>query len=362
MKYKVGDKVRIKSLDWYNKNKRKDGNIRYKHGAYPIFFTRYMSRFCGETLTIKCVHKGSYYMNETGSCEFWTDEMIEGLVKEEGKETSWKPSKEEMDVLYSLAYITNKYDEHKEEVITRLYQDLKREFFNDSSYENMFPNTENDVRRRSTIQVLEYARSLDNYNQYGKADIDKNIAWLEKQSKSALEARTDNELVEEEVGLVDNFSSRWVNEFDLPEGYIFKDENGNEILTNKIILEKKKKEYPKTYEECCKVLNTDDDSIIDISVPLHYNHLLISFTQLLICRDAYWKIAGEEMGLGKPWKPDWDDDEWPDMYYISFDGKCLEKEKGYPCCNMILIFPTEDMRDAFYENFKELIIECQELL
>ena len=96
------------------------------------------------------------------------------------KETSWKPSKEEMDVLYSLAYITNKYDEHKEEVITRLYQDLKREFFNGSSYENMFPNTEDGVRRRSTIQVLEYVRSLDNYNQYGKEDIDKNIAWLEK--------------------------------------------------------------------------------------------------------------------------------------------------------------------------------------
>ena len=110
-------------------------------------------------------------------------------LEKQGKETSWKPSKEEMDVLYSLAYITNQYDEHKEEVITRLYQDLKREFFNDSSYENMFP-TENDVRRRSTIQVLEYARSLDAYNQFGKADIDKNIAWLEKQG----EQKSDNKI------------------------------------------------------------------------------------------------------------------------------------------------------------------------
>ena len=108
------------------------------------------------------------------------DKWVAWLEKQ-GKETSWKPSKEEMDVLYGLAYITNQYDEHKEEVITRLYQDLKREFFNGSSYENMFPNTEDGVRRRSTIQVLEYARSLDTYNQYGKADIDKNIAWLEKQ-------------------------------------------------------------------------------------------------------------------------------------------------------------------------------------
>ena len=106
-------------------------------------------------------------------------------LEKQGKEKSWKPSKEEMDVLYGLAYITNQYDEHKEEVITRLYQDLKREFFNGSSYENMFPNTstEDDVRRRSTIQVLEYARTLDTYNQYGKADIDKNIAWLEKQGE-----------------------------------------------------------------------------------------------------------------------------------------------------------------------------------
>lgn len=104
-------------------------------------------------------------------------------LERQGKKSSWKPSKEEMDALYSLSYITNEYDEYKEDVITHLYQDLKREFFNDSSYENMFSldNKEDDVRRRSTIQVLEYARSLDAYNQYGKADIDKNIAWLENQ-------------------------------------------------------------------------------------------------------------------------------------------------------------------------------------
>ena len=121
-------------------------------------------------------------VKEDDVCGVHVEDVIAWLEKR-GKETSWKPSKEEMDILYGLAYITNKYDEHKEEVITRLYQDLKREFFNGSSYENMFPNTENDVRCRSTIQVLEYARSLDNYNQYGKADIDKNIVWLEKQCK-----------------------------------------------------------------------------------------------------------------------------------------------------------------------------------
>lgn len=114
------------------------------------------------------------------------DDCIAWLEKQD-KKLSWKPSKEEMDALYSLSYITNEYDEYKEDAITHLYQDLKREFFNDSSYENMFSldNKEDDVRRRSTIQVLEYARSLDAYNQYGKADINKNIAWLEKQGKNS---------------------------------------------------------------------------------------------------------------------------------------------------------------------------------
>ena len=38
---------------------------------------------------------------------------------------------------------------------------------------------------------------------------------------------------------------------ELPEGYQFVDENGNVINATKIVLEKKK-EYPKTYEECCR--------------------------------------------------------------------------------------------------------------
>ena len=45
-----------------------------------------------------------------------------------------------------------------------------------------------------------------------------------------------------------------INEIRLPEGYIFKDENGNVINATKIVLEKKKKEYPKTYEECNRIM------------------------------------------------------------------------------------------------------------
>lgn len=39
-----------------------------------------------------------------------------------------------------------------------------------------------------------------------------------------------------------NAEINWVNEFNLPYGYIFKDENGSVINTTKIVLEKYKKE------------------------------------------------------------------------------------------------------------------------
>lgn len=143
-----------------------------------------------------------------------------------------------------------------------------------------------------------------------------------------------------------------------PEGYIFKDENGNEILTNKIILEKKKKEYPKTYEECCDILQLEHTFELN-DLTIEEETLFKSFIQLKRCRDAYWKIAGEEMGLDKPWEP-------TDSDYIT--GRyCIFVHRGNIICDTpaqdcILTFPTAEMRDEFYENFKELIEICKELL
>ena len=122
-----------------------------------------------------------------------------------------------------------------------------------------------------------------------------------------------------------------------------------------------KKEYPKTYEECCVALeympHTDD------IIGYKWN-VLQSLQKLLICRDAYWKIAGEEMGLGKLWKPEFGGECY---YHISVSNYKVDATRGFNgltnCTrNTILAFPTEEMRDAFYENFKELIEQCKELL
>lgn len=131
---------------------------------------------------------------------------------------------------------------------------------------------------------------------------------------------------------------------------------------------KKKPKYPTNYNECCEVLDFcgdyflttyGEDCFINKRGIYEIFQQVDSLTRLLICKSAYWKIAGEELGLGKPWEPDWNEET--DKFTIS--NKCnkiyLNNTAWYA---EVLSFPTAEMRDAFYENFKDLIESCKELL
>ena len=159
--------------------------------------------------------------------------------------------------------------------------------------------------------------------------------------------------------------------FTLPKDHVLKDENGNVINARKIVLEKKKKEYPKTYEECCKVMGVNHTNDLDICEHCDYKTEITYYEdsllekietlyRLIICRDAYWKIAGEEMGLGKPWEPDWREGRYI-IYRHQDDIIGGDREAG--CVeHHIFEFPTVEMRDAFKENFDPDIEVCKELL
>lgn len=139
----------------------------------------------------------------------------------------------------------------------------------------------------------------------------------------------------------------------------------------------KKPKYPTTYNECCEVLvgrkpnpneisfdkmelclvDLDNTQNIDFQNP--YLFQLNSLFRLRMCRNAYWKIAGEEMGLGKPWEPDWSTSE--PKYVLACTCNGIEKQWETTYCKTFA-FPTAEMRDEFYENFKKEIEQCKELL
>ena len=136
---------------------------------------------------------------------------------------------------------------------------------------------------------------------------------------------------------------------------------------NRLYILKKKPKYPTTYEECWKVrFEVDGETTLEEfhNVSGYYSEPLGALQKLLCCRDAYWKIAGEEMGLGEIWKPSYIEESFeqgsPIKYVLYYTGTHIAKERR--ASHYLLSFPTEEMRDAFYENFKVLIEQCKELL
>lgn len=128
-----------------------------------------------------------------------------------------------------------------------------------------------------------------------------------------------------------------------------KDEDGNMVLNThkdyeikevggKFMLLKKKPQYPKTYEECAKVLLERASVRNDIG---YKGDLIVTLQKLLVCRDAYWKIAG------------WNPQVKGEVFYIHSLPSYLRD---------LLPMPTVEMRDAFLENFKKLIEHAKELL
>ena len=273
MKYNVGDKVRIKSLDWYNENKDEDGIVELS----THIFTPGMSQFCGKVVTIEDVFEDIddnvvYYIEEIDYD--WTDEMFECLVEEDNDHSQWTGLKVELELSKTVIDVSNVESLHGE-----------------------------------------------------------------------------------------RFMSGFVKAIIPPEGYQFVDENGNVINAQKIVLERKKKEYPKTYEECCKVLGVSEFEYNHTGTKVWYRHkLMATLDKLMLCRDAYWKLYGEEMGLGKPWEPEYVN-MGEKVYSIIRSCGVIKKN---PICDFskcyIFEFPTKEMRDAFYENFKELIETVKELL
>ena len=74
MKYKVGDKVRIKSLEWYNNSQKSEyGSVKHDDGGNS--FVSLMIPYCGMEANITEV-EGSYYILDVDNGDWWWQDFM----------------------------------------------------------------------------------------------------------------------------------------------------------------------------------------------------------------------------------------------------------------------------------------------
>lgn len=114
MKYKVGDKVRVKSKTWYQANTNGKGYIDTNPSFVPS-----MSEHCGKIATITHVDdEGDYHIDIDPNDYFWSDEMFEETLYLPGdrvkmKSREWfEENKDESGLIANeYAYIDDKVAE-----------------------------------------------------------------------------------------------------------------------------------------------------------------------------------------------------------------------------------------------------------
>ena len=73
MKRKIGDKVRIKSLGWYEANKNEDGDVKW--------FRASMIDFLGLEAKVTEIYDDRYELDIDKGSYYWGDEMLEDYVE-----------------------------------------------------------------------------------------------------------------------------------------------------------------------------------------------------------------------------------------------------------------------------------------
>lgn len=203
-------------------------------------------------------------------------------------------------------------------------------------------NNKNDVVYNVLLEKDEiiYSWNVRHLQPYKEQEPNKAVFDANAQSCDIMNHLIKEETMEEQIRV------------DIPKGYEFA---GVDDDNQQVVFEKIGYQYPRTYEECCSLIGVAypymkiEDNRTHASC--YKGCQIAALIQLLICRDAYWKIAGD-------WKPS---NEERVHVIFRHKGKILKDELNCGNC-VVLEFPTEEMRDTFYENFKPVIEQCKELL
>ena len=161
MKYKVGDKVRVKSIDWYEENKDDSGSI--KIGSKEYYFVEEMLNYCGAPLTIKEVDSESYITNENEWV--WTDGMFEDETIDEMFENNVPMSNTQMK-------ISQVYDSLKDVVL------YKNTMYGNSALEPLGIFAKDGSTSSILVRLDDKLQRIKNGSEIRKNDIADMIGYL----------------------------------------------------------------------------------------------------------------------------------------------------------------------------------------
>lgn len=315
MKYKVGDKVRIKSKDWYERNKKEDGYIRLSQR----YFNEDMCMYCGKIATIEEINTWHGYISykiDIDNCHFyWDDEMFDDEV----------PSKIELgDTFIFEGKLLKAVDKgfcnecfFRNLQCASLFAEHKRprcdKFIFKEVNENEIPN--NKVMEKRNIKI----------------DIETAKKWYRGDNESlktlAKQAFTVEELEKDEL------PSTW------------KEFCNNTPIKNGEFYIKADCDIEKRMSGAIRDIIVDKSTLP--SKESAESHLALM--QLEQLRDCY----------RQGWKPDWKDSHIKYCIYISNNGIFTD---DYTCYRRFLSFQSPEIRNKFLENFKDLIEQAKEYI
>ena len=210
--------------------------------------------------------------------------------------------------------------------------------------------TWDSIAKEVKYRIHDFWHSVENLQPYKEVIMEKNQP---PKTQVEVDKYLQEHSVKNAMNVVDIETCLETDGLKLPENVVI---NSKGIGSIQFIQWYEKPKYPKTYEECCKILDWNQRDYDRVG---YKSDLLCKLQVLLLCRDAYWEIAGEEMGLDKPWEPDWNNVSDKHCIYFGSGEIWLTECQTRQCT---LAFLTKEMRDEFYNNFKDLIEKCKELL
>ena len=152
--------------------------------------------------------------------------------------------------------------------------------------------------------------------------------------------------------------------WNVPEGYELDKEQSTET---KVVLKKIEDKRVDSWQEYCKLMKDKDSCFVDMNGNIRTTHFLATaavgefeYKEDAVAFAALYKLICLRRNWVGNWKPDWTNKD-----QMKFSIARVNKGIGVgenQTVSRSMSFPTKEMRDKFFDTFRDLLDEAESLL